>query len=202
MFDSVKNPLQKKSFLGILRFVGAAASVAPGTAIVPKEKIEKLMKADATLITVIGPDPTNAEKVIVQATPAGIQAAAALPAEVPAAPRPAAIAFERVKLSALPEIRRGGNKGDSYPFVDLAAPVAVMDTVTGVQKVDANGVAEFEYDSFFVPQTEGRASQAKSLASTAWSATKRHTSATEARTFTVRKSTDAAKPGVFVIRVK
>lgn len=202
-FENVKNPLQKKSFISLLRFAATAALTAPGTAVAPTDRVDKLIAADPTLITKVSVDPTNAAMSIIQITTAGQTAAAALPAEEPVAAKADPITYQMVELDEVPESKRGGNKGDSYPFADLAAPKPVMDPANPTVQLVVDGVAKFKYASFFVPSTDKRQNPAKSLQSTASSATKRYTDSGDKRTFTARKATDTTGKviGAHVIRI-
>lgn len=178
MFTSVKNPFQKKSFLSLLEFISKQANY---TASAPKEKVDKLIAADPSLMVITGADPTNAKNVIVQLTPAGVAGVQSLtPADLAPVVRAAApTEFGFGTLGDLPETRRGGPKTESYPFEKLAAPAPIL---------DVNGVAtgKFNYAYFSVPATDSRPNPVKSLQSTANSATKRYSKTDDKRKFVVR----------------
>lgn len=201
-FDNVKNQPTRTMFLKLLTAAVAANATAPHYLAAPKDKIEKLIAAEPTYLKVLGPNPADPTSAFVQATPEGI-AALGIHVEQPAPEKPAPVKYEMVELEDLPDIKRGGNKGDSYPFADLAAPQPIFgeDGVTPVLRAD--GKPKQKLSSFFVPATTDRPNPAKSLSSTAASATKRYEKI-DGREFTVRSAVDGLGKltGAHVIRVK
>jgi hypothetical protein len=191
VFPSVKNPLQRKSFVALLTFLASATQGPSGMGVVPKDKFDKANTAQPSYFTLVGTDPADANMVQVKATTEGIAALTAPDAEPVKAGKPQPVEYAVVELDGLPDVKRGGNKGDSYPFGSLDAPVT--DPTTG----------KIKYKSFFVPATATRPNPAKALSSTAASAGKRYAK-TDKRTFTVRKALAAdgvTITGAHVIRV-
>jgi hypothetical protein len=177
--------------MSLLTFLAAATQGASGLGVVPKDKFDKANTAEPSYFQLVGPDPNDATLVQVKATTVGIAALATPEPAKPAVEKPAPVQYQMVELDGLPEVKRGGNKGDSYPFASLVAPVT--DPATG----------KIKYSSFFVPATEKRPNPARALSSTAASAGKRYES-TDKRTFTVRKAvgTDGTTiTGAHVIRI-
>lgn len=186
MFESVKNKIQKAGLLALLQFIVTGTQSPAGYAFVPKAEAEKLAKAEPTFIN-IDLSVTNAEDqvkaVASQVAIDALNAATSPGTEAPPEKKvPAPMNYEIVTLTEMPQIMRGGHKADNYPFDKLT-------------------IFPNPGNSFFVPSTESKPNPAKSLASTVASATKRYATKDQ-RVFTVRKSTDAAKPGAFVIRTK
>lgn len=201
-FENVRNQPTRNMFIKLLTAAVEASKTAPHYLVAPKDKIEKLLAAEPTYLKVIGPNPADATSEFVQATTEGT-IALGVHVEQPAPTKPAPVAYALVELDDLPDIKRGGNKGDSYPFASLAAPKPIFaeDGTTPVLRAD--GTQKQKLSSFFVPVTPDRANPAKSLSSTAASATKRYEK-TDGREFTVRSATDADGKliGAHVIRVK
>jgi hypothetical protein len=204
MFDNITNKMQKSSFVSAMRSIAAASQVTPFTMSVPTEKVEKIVNADPTLLTVLSVDPANAKNTLVQATTAGLAAVQALPAEeppVPASAKPSPASYAQVELDDIPESKRGGNKGDSYPFITLGAPIPKLNA-DGTPMI-VSGEQKYKYSSFLVPATDKRPNPAKSLQSTAASASKRAYEGGP-RVFVARKAVDPTGKliGAYVIRTK
>ena len=187
MLTTVKNKAQRTALIDLLTFIATSTQSTAGFAFVPKDEAEKLVKAEPTFVTLDASVVNGEGQIKAVATTAGIEALAAQSGTTAASQTtttgtPEPMKFERIVLDKLPEINRGGNKSDSYPFAELAAPT--------------NG----KYDSFLVPATDAKPNPAKSLASTVASATKRYAS-TDKRVFTVRKHVvDGKLVGALVIR--
>lgn len=113
---------------------------------------DELNALSASGLVEIGPvNAADATQVAVRATESGVKAATVPPAApaAAAAPKPS---FNVVMSVPVPESNRGGNKGKSiYPFEGMAVGA-----------------------SFFIPATAETPDPAKSLASTATSATRRY----------------------------
>ena len=188
MFTTVKNKAQRTSLIDLLTFIATSTQSTAGFAFVPKDEAEKLVKAEPTFVTLDASVVNGEGQIKAVATTAGIEALAAQSGTTAASQTtttgtPEPMKFERIVLDKLPEINRGGNKSDSYPFADLVAPTK-----------------DGKYDSFLVPATEAKPNPAKSLASTVASATKRYASS-DKRVFTVRKHVvDGKLVGALVIR--
>lgn len=200
-FDRVKNQPLRNMFIKILIAAVEAGKTAPHYLVAPKDKIEKMIAAEPTYIKVLGPNPADPTSAFIQATEEGT-AALGVHVNQPAPVKPAPVSYELVELDDLPEIKRGGNKGDSYPFASLAAPKAAFNE-DGTPILKADGTQRMKLASFFVPVTEDRPNPAKSLSSTAASATKRYEK-TDGREFTVRSAMDQLGKliGAHVIRIK
>lgn len=191
MLDSVKNKTQRTGLISLLTFIVTGTQGPHGFAFVPKAEADKLAKAEPTFLT-IDTTVTNAEglvktvatQVAIDALSAGASAAtAAATGEGTSEKAEASTSsiYEIVTLEAIPDIMRGGQKGDSYPFAKLNA-------------YPAPG------NAFFVPATEKKPNPAKGLASTIASANKKYSP----KKFTVRKAVDKADAtkvlGAHVIR--
>jgi hypothetical protein len=168
LFAAVKNQFSRKSLAkSLTEIVAATVDTTKGFLTVTNVQAQKIVAADATLIEVDTASLTGTgEKatISVRASAAGIAAVQAAPALVPAVksvvPK---MDFEIETGIPVPEIKRGGERANAYPFDTL--------------EVGA---------SFFIPESETLKNPAKTLASTVSSATRRFKSATPRRVFTIR----------------
>lgn len=145
-------PKEKKQLMDLLAFIVTGTLSAAGGANVPANLAEKIEKLEPGLISPKSGATTDpAGNLLVYATSKGV---AAIQGDNPAPAQPAAASTSQFVLETgheLPLSKRGGVKADVYPFKDM--------------KVG---------QSFFVPATEDRPNPAKSMASTASSASKRY----------------------------
>lgn len=198
LYANVTNLMSRNSLSKMLIAVVAATIDATKKAATPPtnyetlavEKVEKLVKADASLIA-LGPKSEDGKTQGVQATQAGIDAVQAM-APIVAAPKPIhpTGGFQiETEVVELPAAKRGGDRSNLYPFDQLTV-------------YPAPG------SSFFVPNTESMPNAGKTIASTVSSATRRHKSSTPPRVFTIRadasefpNATDKGRIGARVWRI-
>jgi hypothetical protein len=143
-----------------------ATTPASNYTLLPVAEVEKLTKADPTLIQV-APSQDGGKNQAVMATAAGI---AAVESADPIVEKPRVVhtvgEYAIEKTVALPAINRGGDRAQLYPFEQMEVG-----------------------DSFFVPVTDTMPNPGKTLASTVSSATRRYKStnpAVPSRVFTIR----------------
>ena len=176
LYSGVSNLMSRNSLSKMLIAIVAATTDTAKAATQPPtnfetlavEKVEKLVKADASLIA-LGPKSADGKTQAVQATPAGIAAVQSMQPIV-AAPKPIhpTGGFQiETEMVELPAAKRGGDRSNLYPFDQLTV-------------YPAPG------SSFFVPNTESMPNAGKTIASTVSSATRRHKSSTPPRVFTIR----------------
>ena len=186
LYASVTNRMQRASFAKTLTAI-VAATVDPTKGALPISKVtfEKMAAADTTLIeanaaSIVGEG--DKATIVVRATTAGIAAvkAAPAPSETPKVPLvPVNYAIE--DGIPVPEIRRGGDRTQLYPFDRLAVG-----------------------QSFFVAATDQMPNPAKTLGSTVSSATRRAKTQTPPRVYTIRgneKGPDGTTLGARIWRV-
>lgn len=156
MFSKLKGK-DKKTSIELLAFIVTATQGAAGHALVPLAAAKQIIKAEPTFITIQNETPDPAGNVPVFATSLGIAASGATPvAPVAAEPKTSFVLEEGFEV---PESKRGGLKGSTYPFADM--------------KVG---------QSFFIAATEKTPNPAKGMASTVSSANKRFVSVFPATT--------------------
>lgn len=186
---SVKNKINRNALFNLLVFI-AEGTKSAGFAFVPLEEAKKLQKAEPTFIAIDENVKNESGQVKATATDTAIKALDGSGASIdetttetastPAAAEP--VKYEYVKLAGIPEIQRGGKKGDSYAFDSL--------------KPYPN-----EPHAIFIPKSEARPNPAKSLAGTVGSANKRtYPGPDTKRTFTIRRFVHSGIEGALIIR--
>lgn len=140
--------------LEALAFIVNATNSASAGGTLPVDIAKAMHKAEPSFIVIKEDVPSAPGTVFVYATSAGIAASGA-PAQSapPATPGAPKTEFQLDKGIVMPESKRGGIKGDTYPFASM----------------ELN-------DSFFVAATDAKPNPAKGLASTVSSANKRFAS--------------------------
>lgn len=168
MFTKIKKKDVRANMISLLEFIVVATQGTAGYAIAPDVNVQALQKAEPTFVEVNSTVAIDAlGNVQVRALTAGIEAlakhkAAVVGAETAAANVGEAATYEIESDIPVPASKRGGLKGETYPF----------------EKLNPG-------QSFFVKATETRPNPAKSLASTVSSATKRF-KGKDGRKFTIR----------------
>lgn len=152
MFRFVKKD-RRGPLTELLKFIVAGTQSEAQHALVPLGLAKELHKAEAKFITIKSETPDPAGNVPVFATSVGIAAASGKEEGATGSNGAAKMSFEILDGIPVPESKRGGLKGDTYPFESL--------------KVG---------QSFFVPATEAKPNPAKGLASTVSSANRRYVS--------------------------
>jgi hypothetical protein len=160
-FGSIKNTMQRAKALRTL--LAIAAGAANGVYLSEKD-IALVNGSEPTLFETNPTIKDAAGNVAIRVTAAGATAATEMQAEAAAKPAAAVEAVASAFLIedgfAVPPKKKGGARGNKYPF-------------------DAMQVGQ----SFFVAATEAKPNPSKSLASTISSATKRYKDQTPARKF-------------------
>lgn len=114
LLGKVKNKDQRSTLINMLTFI---ASQETKSASVPLGEVEKVQKADATLLTVDLASKTENGMVTATLTEAGIKALAPAEPSVPKAPAAPVGPFAILKGITIPESKRGGAfKKSAYPF--------------------------------------------------------------------------------------
>lgn len=149
MFPKLKGK-EKKTLVDVLAFIVTGTQGLAGHAIVPLAHAKAIMKHEPTFIKIQSETPDAVGNVPVFATSLGIAASGAPAQATTGASKPT---FELQEGIEVPESKRGGLKGDTYPFASMNVG-----------------------QSFFVPATESNPNPAKGMASTVSSANKRYAS--------------------------
>lgn len=165
MFSKVKNAKQKEELTKLLAFVVAGTLGATGNCVAPAALVNEIVKQESTFLKLHG-EPDAVGNVLVSATAEGIAASTGKPVEASNGAAPKVSPFKLEQGIAVPANKRGGIKGDTYPFESMQKD-----------------------DSFFVAATEAKPNPTKSLASTVSSANKRY-----ATTYPTNHKTKAGQP--------
>jgi hypothetical protein len=168
LYANVKNRFQRVAFAKVLTaIVAATVDATKGFETILKTQFDKMYAADSTLLEGNAASITgDGDKATIQvrATTAGVQAVTAAPPIVDVVRAPIVKGnFQIESGMPVPEIRRGGDRTNAYPFEQLEIG-----------------------QSFFVPNTVEVPNPAKTLGSTVSSATRRYKTENPPRVFTIR----------------
>lgn len=124
LLGKIKAGESRDKSIKLFQFIAQATTVVPGYGTAPNVEVQKIIKADPSLIEVIASVPMDANgNVAVRATPNGLAVFGGAASSAPAAPAAAKQTFNIESGIEAPAIERGfGNSAgrvETYPFSQL-----------------------------------------------------------------------------------